>query len=493
MTDDLKAKVVRGVGWSALQSWGMRLISFAVYPVLARILGPETYGLIALAGVYVTLLDIFSDVSFGAAIEQRRDLDPEHLDSVFWAFLGLGIVLTAASVAAAPLVAAFFDEPQLTPVVRWLSLGFLLQMISGVQTSLLRRDLQMRRLAGYNLSATVVGGVLGVGLALTGFGVWSLVVQRLSTRVTTVGLLWGGSSWRPGRRFSRRHLQEMSGFGLPVMGNRLLNYLNRQLDQLLVGRFLGKVALGFYFNASKLQTLATSMLVGSFAQVALPAMSRLQDDRPRFQRAYAKACRYTVLIAFPVFAGMSILAEELIVVVLGPQWQPSAPALRVLALVGLVHAIQYVNGSAMMALGRADLRLGIQIVHSVVNVIGFLVAVPYGFVAVAGAYTARAYLLAPLDLLVNRRLGALSFRTLGRAVRAQAVAVVAMSAVLWWLRSGPLAGAAPATTLAVGVASGAVVYAAVCLILDRALLGECRDLAASLTGRQSPAQESPRP
>ena len=153
MTDDLKAKVIRGVGWSALQSWGMRLVSFLVYPILARILGPETYGLIALAGVYITLLDVFSDVSFGAAIEQRQDLEPEHLDSVFWAFLALGLLLTGGSMLAAPLVADFFDEPALTEVVRWLSLGFLLQMISGVQPSLLRRDLQMRRLAGYNLTA----------------------------------------------------------------------------------------------------------------------------------------------------------------------------------------------------------------------------------------------------------------------------------------------------------------------------------------------------
>ncbi|MFN2164962.1 MAG: lipopolysaccharide biosynthesis protein, partial [Anaerolineae bacterium] len=278
----MKVRVVRGLGWSAVQTAGMRLVAFLVYPILARILGPETYGLVALATVYIAALDIFSDVSFGAAIEQRQDLQPEHLDTIFWLFLVLGLALTGVSLAGAPVVARFFDEPAIAAVVRWLSLGFLLQVVSGVQTSLLRRDLRMKRLASYNLASSVIGGVCGIVMAVGGMGVWSVVAQRLVTQATLTLMLWLGSSWRPQWRFSRRHLQDVSGFGLSVMGNRVLNYLNRQFDQLLIGRVLGKVELAYYFNASKLQTLATNMLIGTFSQVAVPAFSRLQDDRPRF-------------------------------------------------------------------------------------------------------------------------------------------------------------------------------------------------------------------
>ena len=350
MTDDqLKARVVRGVGWSTVQTWGTKLISFLVYPILARLLGPESYGLIALAGVYIEFLNIFSDVSFGAAIEQRKDLRPEHLDSIFWAFLVLGVALTAGSILAAPLSAEFFREPALPPVIRWLSLGFLLQMTSGVQVSLLRRDLRIKTLATCDMVGILVGSSLGIGLALSGFGVWSLVAQRLTNRVVNVGLLWWISTWRPRLKFSRAHLREMAGFGLSVMGARVLHYLNRSLDQLLIGRFLGTVQLGLYYNASRLQTLATGLLIGSYSQVSMPALSRLQDDLPRFRAAFIKTCRFICLVALPAFAGMAVMAPDLIPVVLGDQWLGSVPVLQILALVGLVHAIQYVNGAAMMA------------------------------------------------------------------------------------------------------------------------------------------------
>jgi len=204
MSDELKAKVVRGVGWSTVKTWGTKLVTFLVYPILARLLGPEVYGVVALAGVYLALLDIFSDVSFGAAVEQRRDLEPEHLDSIFWAFLALGVFLTLGTIVAAPLTAKFFDEPELTPVVRWLSLGFMLRMICGVQTSLLRRGLRIKELAARDLASVGAGSAVGITLALNGFGVWSLVAQRLVSQSVVVLLLWHVSDWRPRRRFSAR-------------------------------------------------------------------------------------------------------------------------------------------------------------------------------------------------------------------------------------------------------------------------------------------------
>lgn len=476
MSDQFKASVVRGVGWSAVKAWGTRLVTFLVFPILARILGPEAYGLIALAGVFLTVLDIFSDVSFGAAIEQRQDLDATHLDTIFWTFLVLGLMLTASSMVAAPLIATFFDEPGLVPVIRWLSIGFLLQMVSGVQTSLMRRDLRMGVLAATTLSASVVGAVVGIAMALLGCGVWSVVGQRLVLRVLTVGLIWWRSDWRPGNRFSFPHLRDVSRFGLSMMGNRVLSYVNRQFDQLLIGRMLGKVDLGYYFAASRLYNLVSHMLIGAISQVAMPAMARLQDDLPRFQRAYVKACRFICLLALPVFVGMSLLAEEFVLVLTGPEWLASVPALRILSLVGVVHAVQYVNGAAIMALGRADVRLLNQLVHSVVNVIGFLIVVRHGFVAVAAAYTIRAWLLLPFDLLIGRRLGAVTLRPLAGALWPQFLATVAMATAIFWLQRGTLAGLGALSGLLSLTAIGAAVYIAVVSVLDRSLLYELKEL-----------------
>ena len=473
------------MGWSAVQIGGMRLISFLVFPLLARLLGPETYGLVAAAGIYIALLDVFSDVSFGAAIEQRQDLEPEHLDSIFWAFLVLGLLLTGASMAGAPLVARLMDMPDLAPIVRWLSIGFMLQMISGVQVSLRRRDLRIKELTRINLTAAAAGGVLGIVMAFAGFGVWAVVGQRLLMRSLSVLQLWLTSDWRPQRRFSWRHLRQMSGFGLSVMGNRLLNYLNRQFDQVLVGKVLGQLALGYYFTASRLHTIATNMLIGAFSQVAMPAFSQLQDDLPRFRRAFATACRYTTMFAFPVFVGISLLARELVVVILGEQWLPCVPAMRVLALTGLVHSIQYVNGSAMMALGRADLRLAILAVHAAANVVGFLLAVKHGFVAVATAYTVRAFLLAPLDILVNRRLGALDLRDLARAIWAPAAAATVMAAAVWLMLTQAVTDQSDVIRLVSGFLTGAIVYTACLLLFDRSFWSEGLDILQRL--RPTPA------
>ncbi len=489
MSDQFKAAVVRGVGWSAAQTWGIRLITFIVFPILARILGPEAYGLIALAGVFLTVLDIFSDVSFGAAIEQRQDLEPEHLDAVFWAFLVLGVALTAVSMVVAPFIAAFFDEPVLTSVIRWLSLGFLLQMVSGVQTSILRRDLRMGTLAGVTTAATVVGAAVGITMALLGYGVWSIVGQRLVLRVLSVALIWWQSGWQPRLRFSWPHLRDVLGFGMSMMGNRVLHYLNRQFDQLLIGRVLGKVDLGYYFTASRLYSLVSHMLIGAISQVAMPAMARLQADPPRFRRAYVKACRYICLVAMPVFAGLSLLAEEFILVLTGPDWHASIPALQVLALVGIVHSIQYVNGAAVMALGRADLRLLTQVIHSVINVVGFLLVVRHGFVAVAMAYTVRAWLLLPLDLALGRYLGAVSLRALGASLWPQAIATIAMTAAIWWLRGEFLVDLGALPRLLILTVTGALIYGGLVVAFSRGLVVEARDLIR--TARRPRGEDDP--
>ena len=488
MSDQLKGKVVRGMGWSTIQTWGSKLVSFLVYPILARLLGPESYGLVALAGIYIAFLDIFSDVSFGAAIEQRKTVEPEHLDSIFWAFLGLGVVLTAATMVAAPLGALYFDEPRLTDVIRWLSLGFLLQMVCGVQTSLMRRNLRMKTLAGRDLAGILVGSAVGITMAVNGFGVWSIVAQRLVNRSVSTIVLWRLSDWRPQRRFSLVHLRDVAGFGFAVMGSRVLHYLNRWIDQLLIGRVLGTVQLGLYFNATQLNTLATGLLIGAYSAVSMPALARMQDDLPRFRAAFAKSCRFISLAAFPTFAGLSVMAFEVIEVLLGDKWQGSAPVLQLLALVGMIHTIQYVNGAAMMALGRADLRLKLHVILVVINVVAYLAVVKHGIVAIAAAYTIIAYVWAPVETLVNRRLGVVSLRQLWRAIHAQAIATVVMAVGTWYCRARLLDTVEPAPRLAICVGLGAVTYVAVALALDRRLWTDTADLLRHL--RPTPGDAS---
>jgi PST family polysaccharide transporter len=288
------------------------------------------------------------------------------------------------------------------------------------------------------------------------------------------------SDWRPRLRFSRTHLSEMAGFGLSVMGGRILYYANRWFDQLLIGRILGTISLGLYFNARRLQNLATGLLIGTFSGVSMPALARLQGDLPRFRNSFAEICRFVGLVAFPAFAGLSMMAHDTIVVVLGERWIGSAPVLQVLALAGVIHTIQYVNGAAMMALGRADLRLRLHSLLAIVNIVAYLMTVKHGIVAVASAYTTVSYLWAPVDTLVNRRLGAVSLRQLLRAVYAQVLATVIMVAAILILRDRALVEVQPSLRLVICVVAGAGVYAAAAALLDRRLWPETLDLIRHL-------------
>jgi PST family polysaccharide transporter len=267
------------------------------------------------------------------------------------------------------------------------------------------------------------------------------------------------------------------------MGNRVLSYLNQRLDQLLIGRYLDTVALGLYFNAQRLMTLATGLLIGSYSQVAMPAFAKLQDDLPRLRAAFNKACRFITLVAFPAFMLLAVLAEELIVVVIGDKWRDSAPVLQMLSLAGIILAVQYVNGAAMMAVGRANLRLLVLAAHGLGNTIGFLLAVRHGIVAVAAAYTIRAYLLSPLDTLVNRRLGAVSVRGLMRAIHAQAIAAAVMGASLWYAKHRLFADLDDILRLLTCATLGLIVYTGTALLVDRSLWKDAFDLARHLLPR----------
>ena len=201
---NLRQKAAKGVAWSAIENLGTQAIYFVVFLVLARLLQPEEFGLVSLAGVFISFMMVFADQGLSDAIVQRQDLEPEHLDTAFWINLGICALLAIFTFAAAGSVSSFFHQPQLKPIIAWLSLSFLFNGFSSVQQSLLRRQLAFRALAVRSLVATFASGIVGVVMALMGFGVWSLVAQQLINRVLAILGLWWASDWRPGcQAFSR--------------------------------------------------------------------------------------------------------------------------------------------------------------------------------------------------------------------------------------------------------------------------------------------------
>lgn len=479
---DLEGRALKGVFWTVVQSFGGRALSLAVFVVLARLLSPADFGLVAMAAVFIALLEVLVQQGFSTAITQRENLEAEHESTAFWTNLLLSALLGAGLWASAGWVAALYDAPDLAPVVRWLSAVLPLRALVAVPVGLLQRRLEFRVLAVRSIVGAFVGGIAGIAAAVAGWGVYALVAQQLIGGLAEVVAVWAASAWWPRLSFSMRHLRELLSFSLHLVGASLLDFLNRRGDDLLIGVFLGQVALGYYAVAYRVLKVMTQVMAKTGTVVAFSAFSRLQNQPDRMREAFYRSTQAAAVVAMPAFIGLSVVAPTAVPLLFGEQFTESGLVLRVLALIGVVHAVSFYNFAVYVGIGRPDIRLRLLAVHTTVNVVAFFLVVRWGIVAVAAAYVIRAYVLMPLDLVALHRLIGVSprryFGNLASPVLACAAMVVAILAV-----HQLHLGAAP--ELALSVATGLVVYPAVLYLLAPALVRELRSKVSLILSRQT--------
>ncbi|WYL97344.1 MAG: MOP flippase family protein [Gloeotrichia echinulata IR180] len=472
-SSNLRKKAVKGVIWSAIETWGRQSISFALFFLLARLLEPETFGLVALSSVFLAFLQIFLEQGFSQAIIQRQNLEPEHLDTAFWTNLGLSILLATISISSADWLGELFKEPQISPIIRWSSVGFLISAFSRVQEATLQRQLAFKALAQRSLVGVVIGGSVGVTMAFMGFGVWSLVGQQLSNSLVQVLVLWMLSDWRPRFKFSPKHFKELFSFGVHVMGIDLCTFFSRRSDDFLIGYFLGSSALGYYTVAYRVFSILTEVLAGIIAKVTLPMFAKLQQEPEKLRNALYKAIQLTSLTTFPVFLGILALAPELVRVIFGAKWEPSIPVLQVLNLVGILYAYFYFNGSLIMAVGKPSVKLGLDFVQAISNIVAFSIAVQWGIVYVAGGFVIRGYLIAPIIVWVIWKLVHINVVTYLRQgvvpLAGTAIMLVAIFGIKYFLSYLTIN---PALILAISILLGSTVYVFSILLLAPKLFWE---------------------
>jgi O-antigen/teichoic acid export membrane protein len=408
---NLRAKAINGVVWSATQTWGVRVISFLVMIALARLVAPEAFGLVAYASVFIALAQIFVDQGFSDAIVQFSKLDRGHLDTAFWISVLIGCLLSIVSALASPIIAAFFREPQLAPVIRWLSPIFLLSALSSVQQASLRRALAFKALMVRSLAANLLSGVIAVIMAFYGFGVWSLVAKLLIAAFVNALMLWQVSDWRPGFRISMEPFRELFIFGINIVGGNIVDFISVHSDDFLIGYFLGPVALGYYTLAYNLLIVTTDLLISVPNAVAFPLFSSIHANSSGIQQAFNQVILLQSMVAFPIFLGIASLSSELIVQLYGSQWIASVPVLTLLMLIGVVRSAMYIYSSVFRAAGKPSWRFWIYLLTAVLNVIGFVLAVRMGIVAVAVSYVVVSYLLMPIYFFMIRKLIGVSIRS----------------------------------------------------------------------------------
>lgn len=483
----LRSVAAKGFAWSGGQALFNRFLSLVGFVVLARLLAPTDYGIVALANVFAALFTVLASAGYGQALVQQASIDKEDLDTIFWisllASVGLALVLV---VAAFPL-ADVFDEPQLRPVLQVMSLSFVFVALGSTHQAVLQRRLAWRTIAVATIVANVVATIVGISFALAGFGVWALVVQTvLGIALQSVGVMIG-SGYRPSLFASMARFLALFEFSRNYMGNNLVVFVNQRADDFLIGSVLGSAALGIYTIAYRVLVVMNEVLATSVRAVALPVFARIQDDRPRLLRGYESATRMSAAIAMPAFLFMLGAAAEVVHVAFGQKWDASVPVMQILCLFGVQWSVAQFNTSLLSSIGRIKFVFRLGLASSVLQVIAFAIAVSYGIEWVAASFVIRAYLVAPIGFIVAaRELDTTVWRTLRGVVPAAISALTMLGAVFG--TKYVLGDSLPEVLrLVVLLAVAPAVYSTVLWIVGRStfreLLTYLRDAADNRAGR----------
>src|SRR5688572_13847465 len=367
----------------------LQLVSVAL---LARLLTPADFGVYAMVAVFTGFIGRFRDLGLSAATVQRAEVDHSHASTLFWVNVAGGLILMVIGFAIAPLVATFYGVPALTPITLALSATFLFAGFSAQHIALLRRQMRFTSLAYVEVGAKACGIVAAIAIALTGGSYWALVVQAIVTAVAEMTICTWLSGWRPGRWQWSRDVREMLRFGGTLTAASMVNYLQRDFDNMVVGRFAGATQLGIYSKAYALLLMPVQQINGPIAAVAIPALARLQDQPSEYRRYYLKIVEIIAYASMPLAVLLGVLSHEVVLILLGPQWDEAAVIFQILSLYVVVQNVAVTTGWVMQSLGRATRLLKWQTAHALIYVIACLIGVRWGAVGVAMVTTAQGLL-----------------------------------------------------------------------------------------------------
>jgi PST family polysaccharide transporter len=467
----LGRQLLAGGIWATIDSWASELANLLLYLILARLLGPAELGLVALAGVFTTLAGSLTVYGVMQVIIQKPDLEPADCDAVFLLTMGGSIAAALLLVLASPAVAGLFAEPELGPILVWLSLGVVIQALGAVPLGLLTRELRFGVTARRSLLMIASGGAVGIAMAITGHGAWALVAQHVvGTSVGSLVLLTA-TGWRPGLRARWRHLRASSSFVASAVGNRLLLFADERGPQLVIGYMLGPAATGLYNLAIRLVEVMIRLFVVPVNQIAMPGFARVQGDSWEVLRLLRMTLATGTLVSAPIFLGAAVLAPTLVDMAFGPRWAAMVPVLQILALRGIVWPLLLQGQSLLYGLGRPERMLRVNMADLAVNLSLLILATPFGLVPMAAVITARIFFWR-WPLLAVEIEAAAGLRPIEqvRLMVPAMLAAASMAAFVAWSLSSLPPDLSATMRVALTLPAGAILYLGLLFLLDRRFL-----------------------
>jgi len=366
-----------------MERGGTQGIQFIVQIVLARLLSPEEYGIIAIVMVFILLANVFVESGFNTALIQKKDADEVDFSSVLYLSLGVATILYGIIFITAPFIASFYDQPILVKVLRVLSITLFIGAFNSIQNAFIERNMLFKKLFTSSLGAVIISGIVGVIAAYSGLGVWALVLQQLTSKIAVAVILRFTVKWRPHLTFSITRVKSLFSYGSKLLASGLLDTLYRNLRTLIIGRMYTPSMLGYYNRGEQFPQLIVSNINGSIQSVMLPALSAHQDDRKRVKEMMRRAIVSSSFLIFPMMVGMAVVAEPLVQIVLTDKWLPAVPFLQIASFTFALWPIHTANLQAINAMGRSDIFLRLEIIKKIMGLIVLGVSLPFGVYAIA--------------------------------------------------------------------------------------------------------------
>lgn len=459
VSESLKKKTVRGTFWSAVDNIANQGVTFLVGLVLARLLTPHEYGLIGYIMILVAVFNSIVDSGFSNALIRKKDAGETDYSTAFIFNLAVSVVLMAAMYLLAVPFSRFFREPQLVLLVRVMSVIIIINALALVQRTRLVKNVDFKTQTKASLISSLTSAGVGLGMAFGGLGVWSLVGQQISRQLVNTVCLWLLNRWKPSREFSWSSFREMFGFGWKLLVSGLIDTVWREISQLVIGKCYSTETLGQYTRGKQFSDIFSSNMTSIVQRVSYPVLSSVQDERERMREGYRRIIRVTMLASFVLLFGLAAVADSLVVVLIGPQWQEAAHYLQILCFSACLYPLHAINLNMLQVQGRSDLFLKLEIVKKIIAVGPLLLGIFIGIDWMLWGWVITGIICYWLNARYSGTLIGYSIKAQIMDILPSLVIAIVMAACVWPLS---LLNLQPIWMLLVQLCAGAAVVIGLC-------------------------------
>ncbi|WP_221932409.1 lipopolysaccharide biosynthesis protein [Carboxylicivirga sp. M1479] len=400
----LKQRAVKGVMWSAIQRFSSQGVQFVLGLILARLLSPSDYGLIGMLAIFLAISDTFIDSGFSTALVQKKDCDELDYSTSFYFSGAVGFLFYALLFLFAPLIAGFYDEPQLVQLTRVLGLTLIVNSLAIVQRAKFTINIDFKSQTKAAVSAIVISGGVGIYLAYAGFGVWALVVQNLLRRSLDLIILWCISKWMPRHGFSFQRFKDLFSFGSKLLLSGLLDTFFKNIFTIVIGKVFSAQSLGFFTRAKQFSEFPSSNITTIIQRVTFPVLSVVQNDDFRLREGYRKIIRMAALVVFPLMMGLAALAKPLVITILTAKWSETVWMLQIMCFAMMWYPIHAINLNVINVKGRSDLFLRLEVIKKVITIIMLVITIPIGIKAMLIGQIATSLLALIINTYYTKRI-----------------------------------------------------------------------------------------